>query len=110
MAIEILKATATLDDAEGIDRFLASVPKGEGLRAKLRPGNREQLEHYDQETRTARYLTIDGVALVCFVVEDIPLDAARLIARQCRGIAEWSTAEFHRAVERALSVTIRSTE
>ena len=105
MAIEVLKAAARLDDAEGIERFLAEVPRGEGLRTMLQPGRKHRVEQYDQETRTARYLLIDGVWFVCFVVTDVSLEQARAVARQIAGMAEWSTPIFHRAVERALNVT-----
>jgi len=105
MGIEVLKATARLDDAEGIERFLASVPRGEALRPMLQVGRKTRLEQYDKETNTARYLTLDGVWFVCFVVSGISLEDARAIARQTTGIVEWSTANFHAAVERALNVT-----
>jgi hypothetical protein len=105
MAIEVLMGTARLDDAEGIERFIASTPNGESLRAKLRPGERDRIEHYDKAARTARYLMIDGVSFVCFVVTDISLEDARKIARQTDLMVEWSIPNFHGAVERALNVS-----
>lgn len=105
MGIEVLKAAARLDDADGIERFLASVPRGEGLRPMLQPGRKHRVEQYDKESRTARYLLIDGVWLVCFVVSGVSLEDARAIARQIVPMVGWSTPNFHRAVERALSVS-----
>ncbi len=110
MAIEVLKGAARLDDAEGIETFLKGVPNGDALRPKLKPDERHRIEHYDKETRTARYLVADGVWFVCFVVTDVSLGDAQRIARQTDLIVEWSTSEFHRAVERALDVTFPSAQ
>jgi hypothetical protein len=105
MAIEVLRGAARLDDAEGIERFLKDLPNGEALRAKLQPGEKHRLEQYDQPSRTARYLLVDGTWFVCFVVTGISLDDARKIARQTDLITDWSTEAFHAAVERALDVS-----
>ena len=105
MGNEVLRAAARLDDAEGIERFLADVPRSEGLRPMLQPGRKHRFEQYDKETRTARYLLIDGAWFVCFVVTGISLEDARAIARQTNPMVEWSTPNFHEAVERALNVT-----
>ena len=110
MAIEVLKGAARLDDAEGVERFIASVPKGEALRSMLQPGRKHRVEQYDKETLTARYLLVDGEWFVCFVVTGISLEDARAIARQTATMVEWSTPQFHRAVERALDVTFPSSE
>jgi hypothetical protein len=110
MAIEVLKGAARLDDAEGIETFLKGVPNGEALRPKLTPGQRHRIEHYDKETQTARYLLVDGVWFVCFVVTGVSLSDAQQIARQTDLIVEWSVPQFHRAVERALDVTFPATE
>jgi hypothetical protein len=107
MSIEVLRAAALLEDAEGIERFLASVPRGEGLRPMLQPARKHRLEQYDNETRTARYLLVDGIGFVCFVVTGISLEDARAIARQTDPMIEWSTPNFHAAVERALNVTVQ---
>ncbi len=105
MAIEVLIATARLDHAEGVETFIASMPKGESLRPMLQPGRKHCVEQYDKDTRTARFLLIDGTWFVCFVVTGISLEDARAIARQTATMVEWSTPNFHRAVERALNVT-----
>lgn len=105
MTIEVLRAESRLDDPTGIDTFLASVPKGEGLRDKLKPGQTYRAEQYDAPTLTARYLAADGVQFVCFVVVGVTLEQARAIARETHTLAEWSTRMFHRCVERALNVT-----
>jgi len=105
MGIEVLRAAASLDDDAGIERFLVSVPRSEGLRPMLRPGRKHRLEQYDKNTRTARYLLVDGTSFVCFVVIGITLEDARAIARQTDPMVEWSTPNFHGAVERALNVT-----
>jgi hypothetical protein len=105
MAIEVLKGAARLDDAEGVERFLKDLPNGEALRPKLQPGQKHRIEHYDKASRTARYLLIDGVWFVCFVVTGISLEDARKIARQTDLVTDWSTPNFHRAIERALDVT-----
>ena len=105
MGLEVLQAAARLDDAEGIERFLAGVPHSEALRPMMQPGRKHRVEQYDKDARTARYLLIDGVWFVCFVVTGITLEEARAIARQLTPVIEWSTPNFHRAVERALNVT-----
>ena len=105
MSIEVLRAAALLDDAEGIERFLSSVPRSEALRPMLQPGRKHRVEQYDRDTRTVRYLLIDGVWFVCFVVTGVSLEDARAIARQLNHVVEWSTPNFHGAVERALNVT-----
>ena len=97
MGIEVLKAAARLDDADGIEPISpASVPRGEGLRPMLQPGRKHRLEQYDKETSTARYLLVDGAWFVCFVVTGISLEDARAIARQTNPMVEWSTLNFHR--------------
>ena len=105
MGIEVLQAAARLDDAEAIERFLASMPHSEALRPMLHPGAKHRFEQYDKETSTVRYLLIDGAWFVCFVVTGISLGDAQAIARQVRHMVEWSTPNFHAAVERALNVT-----
>jgi hypothetical protein len=105
MAIEVLIAAARLDHAEGVETFIASVPRGESLREMLQPGGTHRVEQYDKDTGTGRFLLIDGPWFVCFVVSGISLEDARAIARQTATMVEWSTPNFHRAVERALNVT-----
>jgi hypothetical protein len=105
MAIEVLMGSARLDDAEGVERFIKSMPNGEALREKLAPGERSRFEQYDADTRSARFLMADGVWFVCFVVTDITLSQARMISRQSDQMVEWSVEQFHRVVERALNVT-----
>ena len=109
MGLEILRAATLLSDAEGIDRFLATVSDAETLRPFLHPGRKRRFEQYDKEAQTARYLLADGVWLVCFVVSGISLEDARAIARQTAPMIEWSTESFHRAVERALKISISPT-
>jgi hypothetical protein len=105
MGIEVLRAAARLDDPEGIERFLAGVPRNEALRPMLQPGRKHRLEHYDKDTGAARFLLVDGVWFVCFVVTGISLAEARAVARQSDQMVDWSTPNFHAAVERALNVT-----
>jgi hypothetical protein len=105
MAIEVLMATARLDDAEGVERFIKSMPKGESLRGKLTPGERARFEQYDNATKSARFVAADGVRFVCFVVTDITPHQAQLISGRCEDLEEWSVEQFHRLLERALNVT-----
>jgi hypothetical protein len=105
MAIEVLMGTARLDDAEGVERFIKSMPNGDTLRGKLAPGERGRFEQYDNTTKSARFLTVDGVSFVCFVVTDITPLQAQLISGRCEDLVEWSVEQFHRLLERALNVT-----
>ena len=105
MGIEVLRATARLDDADGVARFLDGMPQPDALRPLLQPGPPRRVEQYEAGARTARYLLNDGVRFVCFVVTDVSLEEARAIARQITTLAEWTTANFKRAVEIALKVT-----
>jgi hypothetical protein len=104
MAIEVLMGAARLDDMAGIENFLRDLPNGEALRDKLKPGQKHRIEHYDKPNQTARYLLIDGVWFVCFVVIGVSLDDAQKIARQTDLLVDWTTPNFHAAVERALYV------
>jgi hypothetical protein len=106
MGLEIAMATGRLDDGEAIERFLAAMPESEALRARLVPGRREWLEHYDAARATARYLVADGVGFTCFVVGGVRLEDARRIAVRTRDLKDWSTAGFHAAVEQALGIPI----
>jgi hypothetical protein len=107
MTIEILKSTARLDDEDGKERFLATIGSGvEGLRAQLKPGAMIHLEQYEKETQTARYLKTDGVSYICFIVIGVSLDDARLIAIASRDRWGWSTADFRKAVGKALGVVM----
>lgn len=105
MAIEVLKGAARLDDAAGIERFIAETPRGEALRPMLQPGRKHRVEQYDKDSLTARYLLVDGTWFVCFVVKGISLEQARAVARAIVAMVEWTTPNFHRAVEKALNVT-----
>jgi len=104
MTMDVLRAATRLDDDDGVERFLAGMPKSEALRPMLKPGRTYRAEQYDKDSRTARYLLADGVWLVCFVVTDISLEEARAISRQTEVNAEWSTPNFHKAVQRALGL------
>ncbi len=107
MSIEILKSTARLDDEDGKERFLATIGSDvEGLRAQLKPGARVHLEQYEKETQTARYLKTDGVSYICFIVIGVTLDEARAIALASRDRWGWSTADFRKAVGKALGVVM----
>jgi hypothetical protein len=105
VGIEVLRAAARLDDRDGVERFLAGVPGPDALRPMLQPGRRHPVEHYEKETRTARFLVVDWTSFVCFVVSGISLEETRAIARQSDQLVEWSTPNFHQAIERALNVT-----
>jgi len=109
MTIEILKSTARLDDEDGKERFLATIGSdAEGLRAQLKPGRMAHLEQYEKEAQTARYLKMDGVSYVCFIVVGVSLDDARRIAIASHDIQAWSTAEFRKAVDRCNDVDAAS--
>lgn len=106
MTIEILKSTARLDDEEGKERFLATIGTDvEGLRAQLKPGNMAHLEQYEKETKTARYLKMDGETYLCFIVIGVTLEEARAIAQASHEVV-WTTLGFRNAVGRALGVVM----
>lgn len=105
MTIEILKSTARLDDEEGKERFLATLGKNaDGLRPQLKPGALLHLEQYEKETQTARYLKTDGAIYICFIVIGVTLEQAQDIAIASRDRWGWSTADFRKAVGKALGV------
>jgi hypothetical protein len=106
MGLDISGASGRLADAEAIERFLAAMPAGETLRARLVPGRREWLEQYDAPTSTARYLIADGTGFICFVVAGVSLEDARRIAIRTRELRDWSAPGFHAAVEQALGMAI----
>ena len=75
--MEVLRAAARLDDPEGVERFLASVPDREALRPMLQADRKHRVENYEKDTRTGRFLLVDGTWFVCFVVVGISLEEAR---------------------------------
>jgi hypothetical protein len=110
MGLEVLLAATRLDDREGVERFVREMPQGEGLRSLLEPGRTHRAEQYDAPSQTARYLLIDGVWCVCYVVVGVSLEQARAIARQVAPLQAWTTPAFHLAVERALGIAIQARE
>ena len=106
MGLDIAMAAGRLDDTQAVERFLATMPRADGLRARLVPGRTDWLEQYDASTSTARYLIADGVGFTCYVVGGVTLDDARKIAVRTHDLRDWSPQGFHAAVEQALGVSI----
>ena len=112
MSTKISMTTARLDDAAGMANFLAPIPNGEQL-AKVLQGNtgdRTISRAYDDETWTARFVGSDGIVVKCFIVTDLTIDQAEMIAAACPSILELSPVEFRRTVELALGPTFDPAE
>jgi len=78
MSTRISCATARLDDAASLAKFLAGIPNSEDLAKVLHLGEPVSSRAYDDETWTARFVASDGASVKCFAVTDITIDPAAL--------------------------------
>jgi hypothetical protein len=110
MGAKISFATARLDDAAAMVKFLSGIPNGEDLGKVLE--NREAVSSraYDDETWTARFVDSDGQVVRCFAVADITIDQAEMIAAACIDIPALDEAGFREVVAQALGPTIDAIE
>jgi hypothetical protein len=110
MGTKILFATAPLDDAAAMTKFLCAIPNGEELGKVLQNRKAVSSRAYDDETWTARFVASDGQVVKCFAVTDITIDQAEMIAAACIGIPAWDEAGFRDAVAQSLGPTFDPAE
>jgi len=99
---QILEAAARLDDDAALDRMTESIHEGDRLRALLKPGFTGRMRNYDQETRIARYVVVDGAVVLCFTETQVSREEAARIAVECNQITEWDSGAFRAAASRVL--------
>jgi hypothetical protein len=105
MSTTISRATARLDDAAAMARFLSTIPNSEALAKVLRSGEAVSSRAYDDETWTARFVASDGQVVTCFAVTDITIDQAEMIAAACIDIPALDEIGFREAVAQSLGPT-----
>jgi hypothetical protein len=110
MSTKISFATARLDDAAAMAKFLSAIPNGAELGKVLQ--NREAVSSraYDDETWTARFVSSDGKVVKCFAATDITIDQAEMIAAACIEIPGLDEAGFREVVAQALGPTLDAIE
>jgi hypothetical protein len=99
-------ATARLDDAAAMARFLSAIPNGAALGKILQDKKPVASRAYDDETWTARFVASDGHVVKCFAVSEITIDQAEMIAAACLDTFAWDEAGFRAAVAEALGPTL----
>jgi hypothetical protein len=105
MSTKISCATARLDDAAAMAKFLFAIPNSEALAKVLRHGEAVSSRAYDDETWTARFVASDGQVVTCFAVTDITIDQAEMIAAACIDIPAMDEIGFREAVAQSLGPT-----
>jgi len=110
VSTKISFATARLDDAAAMAKFLMGIPNGEDLGKVLQNGEAVSSRAYDDETWTARFVDSDGHVVKCFAVADITIDQAEMIAAACIDIPGLDEAGFREVVARSLGPTIDAIE
>lgn len=106
MSTKIFMATAQLDDANAMAKFLAPIPNGERLAKVLEDRHPLATRAYDDDTWTARFVASDASEVTCFTVSDITIDQAEMIAAACPDIGGLTLDEFRQAVDQALGPTV----
>ena len=110
MNTKISFATARLDDAAAMAKFLSGIPNSEDLGKVLQKNEAVSSRAYDDETWTARYVDSDGRVVKCFAVTDITIDQAEMIAAACLLIPGLDEAGFREIVAQSLGPTIDAVE
>jgi hypothetical protein len=105
MSTKISCATARLDDAAAMAKFLSAIPNSEVLATVLRNGEPVSSRAYDDESWTARFVASDGQVVTCFAVTDITIDQAEMIAAACMDIPALDESGFREAVAQSLGPT-----
>jgi hypothetical protein len=110
MGTKIFFATARLDNAAAMAKFLFAIPNGEELGKVLQNKEPVSSRAYDDATWTARFVASDGQVVKCFAVTDITIDQAEMIAAACIGIPAWDETGFREAVAQSLGPTFDPAE
>jgi hypothetical protein len=110
VSTKISFATARLDDAAAMAKFLIGIPNGEELGKVLQNKEAVSSRAYDDETWTARFVVSDGQVVKCFAVTDITIDQAEMIAAACIDIPALDEAGFREVVAQSLGPTIDALE
>ena len=110
MSTRISFATARLDDAAEMAKFLSGIPNGEELGKVLQNKEAVSSRAYDDETWTARFVASDGHVVKCFAVADITIDQAEMIAAAYIEIPELDEVGFREVVAQSLGPTIDAIE
>jgi hypothetical protein len=110
MSTRISCASARLDDAASLGKFLAGIPNSEDLAKVLHLGEAVSSRAYDDETWTARFVASDGVSVKCFAVTDITIDQAEMIAAACVENPALDESGFREAVAESLGPTFDPAE
>jgi hypothetical protein len=110
MNTKISLATARLDDAAAMAKFLSGIPNSEDLGKVLQKREAVSSRAYDDETWTARFVVSDGRVVECFAVTDITIDQAEMIAAAWILIPVMDEAGFREVVAQALGPTIDAIE
>ena len=110
MSTRISVTTARLDDSSGMAEFLRGIPNGVDLEKLLKRGMPVSSRAYDDDTWTARFVVSDGHEVECFVVTDVTIDQAEMIAAASMDTAAWSEPAFRAAVRQALGPTFDPAE
>src|SRR5260370_20636790 len=110
MSAKISFATARLDDAAAMAKFLSGIPNGEELGKVLQNRRAVSSRAYDDETWTARFVDSDGQVVRCFAVADVTIDQAEMIAAACIDIPALDEAGFREVVAQSLGPTIDAIE
>jgi hypothetical protein len=106
MSTRIVFATARLDDADAMARFLSDIPNRDDLARVLQERKPVSSRAYDDDSWTARFVASDGRVVKCFAVTEITIDQAEMIAAACIDISAWDENEFRQAVLLSLGPTI----
>ena len=99
---EISTVSARLDDRAAMEKFLLPIPNSEQLIKVLESRKIISTRAYDDEARTARFVTSDGNIAVCFTVTDLTIDQAEMIASACEDTPGWNSQEFQEIVDQVL--------
>jgi hypothetical protein len=105
MSTRISVTTAHLQDDREMAAFLAPIPNSDALAKILHLREPATSRAYDDDTWTARFVVSDGDVVKCFVVTDITIDQAEMIAASSIDSAAWSESGFREAVAQALGPT-----
>jgi hypothetical protein len=106
MSTRIVFATARLDDADAMARFLSDIPNRDDLARVLQERKPVSSRAYDDDRWTARFVASDGRVVKCFAVTEITIDQAEMIAAACIDISALDETEFRQAVLESLGPTI----
>jgi hypothetical protein len=110
MSTRIAFATARLDDADAMARFLSDIPNRDDLARVLQERKPVSSRAYDDDSWTARFVASDGRVVKCFAVTGITIDQAEMVAAACLHLSAWNENEFRQAVVESLGTLIDSAD